>query len=536
MLMPEGTESSSSAGDWRKLAAAKRNEIAEAIPIEWRITNIPSPEKQRDVTGAYIQQYLTEREVEITEQDAVGIVEKTTTGQWTAVEVAKAFCHRAAIAQQLTNCLHEVFFDAAIKNAEELDKYFADNGKPKGMLHGLPVSLKDQFHIRDVDTSMGYIGWLGTFEGNKDDPRYRTFESEMVKELRALGAVLYVKTSVPHTLMCGETINNIIGYTMGCKNRLLSSGGSSGGEGALIGCKGSPVGFGTDIGGSIRIPSAFNGLFGIRPTAGRMPYEGMANSMDGQNAVLSTTGPLANSIRSLRLVMQGLLSQQPWLHDPLAHAIPWRSEEEVLPKKLCFGVMRTNGRIGVTSPIRRALDITIQALQSQGHEIIEWQPGSLQQDIEQICNEAWVLDGNKNLNDAMDLGGEPMAPQIGRAFGTRHPQKDATEVAALNKRRREALKRYMEAWNETVKQTETSRPMDAIIAPCAPFPAAKPGCFYSYAYTTWVNVLDYTSVVIPVTEVDAKVDLVDKDYDPLNETDKLCHESCKSSRRKFMLL
>lgn len=74
----------------------------------------------------------------------------------------------------------------------------------------------------------------------------------MVEELRNLGAILYCKTSVPHTLMHGETVNNIIGYTWNPANRNLSCGGSSGGEGALISLKGSPIGFGTDIGGSIR--------------------------------------------------------------------------------------------------------------------------------------------------------------------------------------------------------------------------------------------------------------------------------------------
>lgn len=104
--------------------------------------------------------------------------------------------------------------------------------------------------MKNVETSMGYIGWLGTFEGKADDPRKGAYESEMVRELRNLGAVLFCKTSVPHTLMSGETVNNIIGYTWNPKNRNLCSGGSSGGEGALIGAKGSPLGFGTDIGGS----------------------------------------------------------------------------------------------------------------------------------------------------------------------------------------------------------------------------------------------------------------------------------------------
>jgi amidase len=219
------------------------------------------------------------------------------------------------------SCLHETFFDAALSDAKALDAYFAEHKKVKGPLHGVPVSLKDQFHVKNVETSMGYVGWIGTFEGKEDDPRQGKYESEMVRELRNLGAVLYCKTSVPHTLMAGETVNNIIKYTYNPKNRNLSCGGSSGGEGALIGLRGSPLGFGTDIGGSIRIPSAFNGLYGIRPSAGRLPYEGMANSMDGQNTVLSVVGPLATTAGSVKLAVQALLSQEPHLYGKSDHRI-----------------------------------------------------------------------------------------------------------------------------------------------------------------------------------------------------------------------
>jgi amidase len=267
------------------------------------------------------------------------------------------------------SCLHEVFFDAALADAEKLDQYFAHHKKPLGPLHGLPVSLKDQFHVKGVETTMGYVGWIGTFQGAKGSPKQHVYESEMVRELRSLGAVLYVKTSVPHTLMCGETVNNIIGYTQNPKNRLLSSGGSSGGEGALISLKGSPVGFGTDIGGSVRIPAGFNGLFGIRPSSGRLPYEGMANSMDGQNTVLSVVGALGSTNDSLRLVIQGLLQTRPWLHDPLVLEMPWRKEQERLPDKLKFGVLWDDGYVSVAPPVKRALQETVDALKKAGHEV-----------------------------------------------------------------------------------------------------------------------------------------------------------------------
>lgn len=87
--------------NWRDTAEKKRGEILAAIHEEWIIEKVPSPSELKDVTGGYVQQYLTEKEIEITETDAVGIVEKTTTGTWTAVEVTKAFCHRAAVAHQL---------------------------------------------------------------------------------------------------------------------------------------------------------------------------------------------------------------------------------------------------------------------------------------------------------------------------------------------------------------------------------------------------------------------------------------------------
>lgn len=275
------------------------------------------------------------------------------------------------------NCLHEIFFDEAVAAASALDAYFAKHRKPVGPLHGLPVSLKDQFHIKGVETTMGYVGWIGTFEGSKGDTRARTFESELVKELRNLGAVLFCKTSVPTTLMSGETANNIVGYTWNPKNRHLSCGGSSGGEGALLALRGSPAGFGTDIGGSIRVPASFNGIFGLRPSTGRLPYEGAANSMDGQSTILSVVGPMATTARSLKLLFKSILEQSPWNHDPLVHELPWRSSVERNiqeringdPSALAFAIMHHDGVVQPQPPVQRAIKLIEGTLRSQGHQV-----------------------------------------------------------------------------------------------------------------------------------------------------------------------
>jgi amidase len=94
------------------LGQQKRDSLNSLIPQSWLLsTPLPSAEEQRDVTGKYIQQFLSSREVEITEIDAVGIVNKTTSGVWKAREVAEAFCHSAAVPHQMV-CYLKPFLTA----------------------------------------------------------------------------------------------------------------------------------------------------------------------------------------------------------------------------------------------------------------------------------------------------------------------------------------------------------------------------------------------------------------------------------------
>jgi amidase len=407
--------------------------------------------------------------------------------------------------------LHEIFFDAALADAQAQDNYFAMYKKPIGPLHGLPVSLKDQFHIKGVETTMGYIGWMGTFEGRRGTGKELVYESEMVRELRSLGANLYCKTAVPHTLMAGETVNNIIGYTWSPKNRLLSAGGSSGGEGALIGLKGSPVGFGTDIGGSIRIPAAFNGLYGLRPSAGRLPYEGMANSMDGQNSILSVVGPLATSVGSLRLLIKSLLSQEPWLHDPLVLEVPWKEVPDLSGTLLTFGILKDDGVVKPHPPVSRALDMVINAIKRAGHQVIEWSPPSHTEGTRLVVcsyvllpisfrkllngkqNEVYVLDGGHDVHSAFGLSGETVADQIVSVYGrTPVAEKSASHIAAINIEKRNYQKKYLDYWNSTSELTGTGRPVDAFIMPVAAIAAARPNMYNYYG----------RSLLLPIFQAD----------------------------------
>jgi len=93
---------------------------------------------------------------------------------------------------------------------------------------------------------MGYVGWIDTFEGEKGSGKERRFESQIVRDLRSLGAIPFAKTTLVQTLRSGETDNNILGYLYNILNTHLTAGGSSGGEGAIGALKGSAFGLGTD--------------------------------------------------------------------------------------------------------------------------------------------------------------------------------------------------------------------------------------------------------------------------------------------------
>lgn len=129
--------------------ADKRERLAKCIPERWRIppADLPS-EDTLDVSEFPVTSgLLTASEIEITETNLVPLAQKIASGAWSAKDVTLAFCHRAAIAHQLVNCCVEIFFDLAIATAESLDEHFKRNGKVVGPLHGVPVSLKDQFQI-----------------------------------------------------------------------------------------------------------------------------------------------------------------------------------------------------------------------------------------------------------------------------------------------------------------------------------------------------------------------------------------------------
>jgi amidase len=129
----------------------------------------------------------------------------------------------------------------------------------------------------------------------------------------------------------------------------------------------------TGVTSSIRIPAAMTGIYGFRPSYHRVPYEGSANSLEGQDSLPSVLGPLSTDLGGIKLFMQAVIGQKPWLKDPLTPRKPWNEDEYRLiehggGKKLTFGILWNDGIIVPQPPVIRALEMTKEALIAAGHD------------------------------------------------------------------------------------------------------------------------------------------------------------------------
>ncbi|CAK7891830.1 hypothetical protein CAAN1_19S00276 [[Candida] anglica] len=502
---------------WKEVAAEKKTSVDAKIPHEWWLEAIPSVDEVRSVIE-YIEEKLDEKEVKITNSTVVELAEKISRGELSAIEVTKAFCHRAALAHQLTTCCCEIFFERAYKKAEELDEYFKKNGKTVGPLHGVPISLKDQVNLEGLDSALGYVSLV-----NK--PKSKDQVSNIAKILEDAGAVFYVKTTTPMAMMSCCTSSNIYGYTLNPFNRNLSSGGSSGGEGALVGAKGSPLGFGTDIGGSIRVPSSFQGLYGLRGSSNRIPYCKVDNSYANAPVLSSVIGPMAWDLDDLKLVTKLIIDSKPWIHDPKVPPIPWREVIDY-PNKLSFGIITGDGESKVHPPIERALKIAKDALIAQGHEVIEWKPPVSLGTCRDLAVSIYGTDGYKEIVDECAKSGEPIVKEILALAGDSKslPQgiSHVHEHWDQARLRYEYQQKVDEYWLSTASQTSTGRPVDGIIAPVWESCSFKPQDIdlFSLSYTSTFNILDYSVVTTPVTFANKDIDVKDVSYKPISAHDK----------------
>ncbi|RAO69365.1 uncharacterized protein BHQ10_005377 [Talaromyces amestolkiae] len=481
-------------------------DVPEDLPLN--VTSIP-------------KKLLTPREIEITETAPEILVQKLATGEWKCVEVTNSFLRRAGLAQRLVNCVTELMPEEALERAKYLDDYLAKHGKPIGPLHGLPVSIKEHLPMKGRTINCGYVAWWG---------RISEVTYSGTEVLYNAGAVLYVRTTQPQSLMHLATSSNLYGETVCPYNRQLTSGGSSGGEGALIGMRGSAVGIGTDIGGSIRSPAANCGIYGLRPTSSRFPYDKFA-AAHGPQGIPAVAGPLSTSRGGLRLIMKAAIDSKPWLKEPTLLPIPWRDDVSHLTqgtsgKKLKIGVLWDDGVVKPHPPVTRALNEVVSKLRDvPGVEIVDWKPYKHDYAWERIAS-LYYADGGADNLEIFAQGGEPLMPLTHFILTENEHRKrlQIEEIWDLMEKNIQYKTEYANVWNKTATGVDErgipTGMVDVILSPTGPGAAPPLDQAKYWGYTAQWNLLDYPAAVFPVTQVQPEVDKKEEAYEPRNSKDE----------------
>lgn len=413
-------------------AAARRHELAALAARRVEVRNA-----KRETLRALLAKHseactLTPKQLSrLARLPAAALAAAVREGDLSRVTIMTVFCMRALKAGEELGAVAEEFYDEALARAAELDAA-ADAGKEYAanclscdsftataslvpstadededdgsrlqelaragrLLEGVPVSIKDCLLMKGADNTMGLA--VRCFKPSQED-------SHFVSLLRQQGAIPFVRGNVPQSLMLPECDNNVWGLGRNPWNRERTPGGSSGGEGALVAMRAAPIAIGTDIGGSVRIPAAYCGVFGLKPTPQRLTHHGKTaprpKDIDGQPLIVSTAGPLANSVEDLTLVMRAWLVPEMWRRDPTVPPVPFSehlyrgvvstvadaAEARAQGLRACVGRggARKKLRIGyyafdgfaASAPTgARAVETAVKALRALGHECVPFTP------------------------------------------------------------------------------------------------------------------------------------------------------------------
>ncbi|KAN0092624.1 Amidase signature domain containing protein [Tylopilus felleus] len=453
---------------------------------------------------------------------ATEIVENIGAGKWTASLVLDAYMARAAVSQEKTNCITEVLFEDAKKQAKELDEEFARTGNLRGPLHGVPMSFKDQYEIVGYDTTIGFTHWA-----NKPSTR----DACLVAQCRNAGAIIIVKTNVPQTMFAFECSNALWGRTTNPWGDKFTCGGSSGGEATLLAMDGSALGVGSDIGGSLRIPASYCGIYSFKPSTDRVSNDGTKSCNPGYEAIRVSYGPMGRSVKDCELFCRVVFGQQDGAHQTVP--LPFRPVE--LPKKLKFGYYSSDGLVQFSPANVRAVQETINALRLQGHECVEFSP-SLSKEAMSTFVALTTSDGYKRMLSTIES--DPTEPSLFLStLGPKLPgfvrrfigwvaqtfygdqlfhnlfslarTKSVSEFIEFTDRRNKVIKAwYAGVWDKYG--------FDGIIAPVQSLPTIPHGgCSMLSplaACTVLYNVVDSCVGVVPVTRVDPKQDALASDF------------------------
>ena len=294
-------------------------------------------------------------------------------GRLSSVEATKAHLDRISRVNGTLNALVLVDEAGAMKAARAADRARGQK-KAVGPLHGVPITIKEAFDVAGLKTTSSHPPLKDNVA--KED-------ASLVARLRAAGAVILGKTNVPELCADFQTDSPIFGTTRNPWDERRTSGGSTGGGGVAVAARLSPLELGSDIGGSVRNPAHFNGIFSLKPTEWRVPGHGHVPDLPGatrSTRYMGTFGPLARSVDDLEVALR--LIAGPDGYETEAAPVPLGPTPKLTAKGLRIAVLTSNPLVQVSAATASVVEATAKLLSKAGAKVkyaepvgLDWQQG-----------------------------------------------------------------------------------------------------------------------------------------------------------------
>lgn len=337
--------------------------------------------------------------------DASDLAGRIRSGELSATEAIDAHIERIEAVNPGLNALVIPLFDEARSQATAADDALR-RGEEVGPLHGVPVTIKEQYRVAGTQTTLGATRQIGNVDRD---------EGPLVTRLRDAGAIILGKTNIIQTLAGWESDNPVYGRSNNPWDRSRSPGGSSGGEAAIIAACGSPLGLAGDFGGSIRLPAHFCGVHGLKPTSGRLTNSDFPPGLlgNGQEAFIPQPGPMARSVADLQLAMRLLAETSMRTTDDVVPPVPWEDPASVRIEGMRIGYYTSNGYFPVSPSVRRVVEDAAAALRGLGAIVEPTSPPDPQEGVRLFLG---AVSAGGVGDYARLVGDEPFVPQVAGLF------------------------------------------------------------------------------------------------------------------------
>jgi fatty acid amide hydrolase len=316
--------------------------------------------------------------------DATSLLKEIHSGKISSFEATLSYCLQCTDDAVKNNWITEVLFEEALELAKKADEKI---GLKLNLLplEGLPISIKDCFNIKGHFSTIGLLSFA---EAKNEDGSFKFIAKEdsiLTSVLKEKGGIIFVKTNTPQNMIAVESSNNLWGKSRNPWNKNKSCGGSSGGEGGIIAGYCSPIGIGTDIGGSIRIPAGYCGIYGFKPSSQRVSRKnscGINGTTYSPNlSIIASLGPMARSSEDIILITRNLfgsfkedvyINNSPFNENNFDNFTPEKQMQLNNKNKIKIGFIRKMFYCNIAHEIVEEMDLIKHKLTEKGYECVEF--------------------------------------------------------------------------------------------------------------------------------------------------------------------